>query len=67
MCPPNRMVVTWHIAMGLKEKTRIVVEIIHPVKIISLLAHRGLCLPCDDFLPCWFSLGCVSGNLILEG
>ena len=52
--------------MGLREVTRIVVEIIRPFKIISLLAHRGLCLPCNDFFPYWFYLGYVSGKSILE-
>ena len=60
------MIVAWHIVVGLKEVTLIVVEIMYLFKIISLLAHRGLCLHCGNFLPCWFSLGCVSGKLILE-
>ena len=60
------MIVAWHIVVELREVTLIAVEIIHPFKIISLLAHRGLCLPYDDILPCWFSLGCVSSKLILE-
>ena len=61
------MMVAWHIVVGLREVTRIVVEIIHLFKIINLLAHRGLCLHWGKILPCWFSLGCVRGKLILEG
>ena len=60
------MIVAWHNVVGLREVTCIVVEIIRPFKIISLLARRGLCLPCGNFLPCWFSLGCVSAKLIME-
>ena len=63
---PTRMIVALHIVLGLREVTCIVVELTRPFKIISLLARSGLCFPCDDILPCWFSLGCVSGKLILE-
>ena len=66
MCSPTRMIVAWHIAMGLREVTCIV-EKNHPSKIISLLAHGGLCLPCGDFLPCWFSLGRVRSKMISKG
>ena len=60
------MIVAWDSVVGLREVTRIVVEIVRPFKIISLLAHRGLCLPCGDFFPCWFYLGCASGKSILD-
>ena len=60
------MIVSMHIVVGLRELTRIVVEIIHPIKIISLLAHRGLCLHFSNIFLSWFSLGYVSGMLILE-
>ena len=53
-------------SVGLREVTRIV-EKIHPSKNISLLAHEGMFLPCDDFLPCWFSLGRVRRKMISEG
>ena len=61
------MIIAWHIIVGLREVTRIVVEIIPPFKIISLLAHRGLCLHWGKILPCWFSLGCVRGKMIMQG
>ena len=61
----NQMIVTWHIVAGLKEVTLIFVEIMLLFKIISLLAHRGLCLHCVDFLPSWFPLSCAN-ELILE-
>ena len=60
------MIVAWHNVVGLEEVTHIVVEIISPFKTIRLLARGGLYLPCGDILPCCFSLGCVSGKLILE-
>ena len=60
------MIVAWHIVMGLRDVTRIV-ERIHPSKIISLLAHGGLCLPFDDFLLCWCYLGRVRSKFLLEG
>ena len=52
-------------SVGLREVIRIV-EKIHPFKNISLLAHEGMCLPCDDFLPFWFSLGRVRSKMILK-
>ena len=60
------MIVAWHNVVGLGEINHIIVEIIHPSKTIYLLAHRGLCLPCDGILPCCFSFGCVIGKLILK-
>ena len=66
MSPLTRMIVAWHIVVGLRDVTRIVKRI-HPSKIISLLARGGLCLPFDDFLPCWCYLGCVRSKLLLEG
>ena len=57
ICPPTRIVVTWHNVLGLREVTRMVVEIISPFKIIGLLARGGLCLPCDDIFACWCYLG----------
>ena len=41
---PNLMV-AWKIVLGLREVTRMVVEMIPPFKIISLLSREGLCLP----------------------
>ena len=61
------MIVAWHAVVGLGEVSHIVVEMILPFKIIGLLACGGMCLPCDDFLPCWFSLGRVRRKMISEG
>ena len=52
ICPPTRMMVAWHAIVGLGEVTHMVVEMIPPFKIIGLLDHGGLCLPCDDIFPC---------------
>ena len=43
ICPPTRIVVTWHNVLGLREVTRMVVGMIPPFKIIGLLAIGGLC------------------------
>ena len=60
------MIVAWPIAVGLRDVTRII-ERIHPSKIISWLARGGLCLPFNDFLPCWCYLGRVISKFLLEG
>ena len=40
------MIVAWHIVVGLREITHIVVEIIPPFKIVSVLAHIGEIIIC---------------------
>ena len=67
ICPLTRIFVTWHNVLGLREVTRMVVEMIAPFKIIGLLARGGLCLPCDDIFPCWCYLGCSRSTFLLEG
>ena len=67
MCPSTRLIVAWHVVVGLGEVTHIVVEMIPPFKIISLLAHGGLCLPCDDIFPCWCYLGNSRRKFLLKG
>ena len=61
------MVIAWHNVVGLRDVTHIVVKIISPFKIISLLAHRGLCLPFDDIFPCWFCFGLLEKQILFGG